>query len=58
MLLGWADATLNELDELNWPLLLLAVIAALQYLYLHISFEIGALPRLIVFVLVGGEAPL
>ena len=56
-LIGWVGSTLDELEDVNWPLVLLALFAAVQYLYVHVSYEIAALPRLIVFVLVGGAPP-
>ncbi len=56
-LLAWADTALDQVTEVKWPLVVLAVIAYLQFAYLDIALEIAKLPRVIVFVLVGGAPP-
>lgn len=56
-LLTWADTALDQVTEVNRPLIVLAVIAYLQFVYFDVSLEIATLPRVIVFVLVGGAPP-
>lgn len=56
-LLTWADAALDQLEKVNRPLLVLALVACIQFIYFDVSLEIAMLPRLMVFVFVGGEPP-
>jgi hypothetical protein len=41
----------------NWPLLVITAVAIVQFLYFDVSVDIAKLPRIIVFVLVGGQPP-
>lgn len=56
-LLAWAEAALDQLTGVKWPLVVLAAIAYLQFAYFDIALQIATLPHVIVFVLVGGAPP-